>query len=95
MAIIIRDKTQCALCAEILGADDDVVSTSHFIADSADPLWKYSDAGMHRSCFLDWSDRERFVDQINSTVGQTVWRNGTSHRMAADGTINVVRVRSE
>ena len=32
MALIIRGKTSCALCGEVLDKDDDIVATTHFIA---------------------------------------------------------------
>ena len=95
MAIIIDGHTQCPLCDGVLGANDDTVSTTAFIGDSADPLWRFSDAGMHRACFLGWNDRESFVDRFNATVGQVVWGDGSRHRMAADGSINVDRAKDE
>ena len=87
MALILLGKTQCALCSAVLEAGDDLVSTSHFIADPKDPLWRYSDAAMHRRCFLSWPQRAAFVEKFNATVAVHVWGNGMCHRMRPDGTI--------
>ena len=74
-------------------ASDDLVGTTHFIADETDPLSKCSDAAMHRHCFLAWQHRAAFVAKYNATVGQQVWDNGTRQRMEADGTIIFEPVR--
>ena len=73
MALIIYGKTPCALCGTVLVAGDDLVGTMHYIADESDHLSKYSDAGMHRHCFLAWEHRPAFVAKYNATVGQQVW----------------------
>jgi hypothetical protein len=87
MAIIFRGKTGCALCGQVLAELDDIVATSHFIGDPHDPLWPFSDAGMHRACFVAWPMRAQFVERFNRTVGEKVWGNGTRHEMTEDGTI--------
>ncbi|HEV8585879.1 MAG TPA: hypothetical protein VGT02_12995 [Methylomirabilota bacterium] len=89
MALTIWGKSPCALCGVVLEAGDDLVGTPHFIADQADPWWEYSDASMHRRCFLVWEHRQAFVAKYNATIGQRVWGNGTRHRMELDGTIVV------
>jgi hypothetical protein len=94
MALIILGATRCALCELVFGEGDDIVATSHFIADKTDPLWKYSDAGIHRRCFLAWGSRATFVEKFNATWGQEIWGNGTRHRMELDGTIVVEQARS-
>jgi hypothetical protein len=38
MALIIRGNTECALCREVVASDDDIVATSHFIADPHEEL---------------------------------------------------------
>ena len=38
----------------VIGKDDEVVGTTHFIADQTDPLWQYSDAAFHKKCFDAW-----------------------------------------
>ena len=88
MALIIRGSSKCALCERVIEAQDDIVATSHFLG-PGHQLWRYSDAPMHRECFLAWGDRRAFVDSFNSIVGPHVAGNGTRHQMLDDGTISV------
>jgi len=90
MALIIRGKSVCPICGQVLNENDRLVATQHFIADQEDPLWRYSDAGMHYACFQVWPSRELFVAKYNATLGSIVWGNGTRHHMSADGTIESV-----
>lgn len=66
MALILRGKSRCALCDEVLEEGEELFATSAFLSDEAHPLWRYSDAAMHLSCFRDWPDREAFVAEFNS-----------------------------
>ena len=61
MAIIITGKSACALCGQTLLAEQEIVGTPHFIADRKDPLWRFSDAAMHRTCLDAWEHRAEFV----------------------------------
>jgi len=90
MAIIITGKTRCAICDRALEEGEEIVSTSHFIADPQNPLWRFSDAGMHQTCFLHWDQRHEFRQTFNSIVGTYIWGNGTRHLMREDGRIDVV-----
>jgi hypothetical protein len=94
MAIIILGKTECSLCGIVLEEGPDIVATPHFIEDQTDPLWKYSDSGMHRRCFLAWEHRAAFVEKFNAAFGSRVWGNGTRHRMQLDGTIVTASVET-
>ncbi len=87
MALISFGETPCALCQKVIDKDDDLVATSHFITDPADPLCRFSDAGMHRRCFRAWDQREAFIRRFNETVGRRVWGNGRVRRMEPDGRI--------
>ena len=80
MALFFPGQTTCALCDGVLTDRDDCVGTSHFIAEGNHPLWRFSDAVMHRACFLRWDHRVAFIDAFNTL-------NGTGKRMLADGTI--------
>lgn len=91
VALILLGKTECSLCGKVIMAGDDIVATSHFIADRNDPLWRFSDSAMHRSCFLTWDQREAFVVKFNQLVGVVTFGNGTYHRMESDGTIAVLQ----
>ena len=87
MALIIRGKTECPLCREVIAPDDDIVATSHFIADPKDSLWQYSDAAFHRRCFASWERREEFVRRFNEAARPFVFGNGKRHHMQDDGDI--------
>ena len=87
MALIFSGKTKCKLCEDVISADDDIVATSHFIADPKDSLWQYSDGAFHRRCFSTWERREEFVRRYNEVAGPTVFGNGKRHYMQDDGTI--------
>jgi hypothetical protein len=80
MALFAPDITTCALCGEVLAEADDMVGTSHFIGDRDHPLFAYSDALMHRACFLTWEHRVAFVAAYNAEMGR-------DNHMRADGTI--------
>ena len=51
MAIVIRGKTKCALCGTLLRDGDEVISFPAFVANQLDPLWRFSDAAFHSTCF--------------------------------------------
>ena len=91
VALILPGKTECSLCDNVIMDGDDIVATSHFIADRNDPLWRFSDSAMHRSCFLIWDQRGAFVAKFNQLVGGITFGNGTYHRMESDGTIAVLQ----
>ena len=91
VALIFPGKTECSLCGNVIMAGDEIVATSHFIADRNDPLWRFSDSAMHRSCFLTWDQREAFVAKFNERVGPITFGNGTYHHMDSDGTIEVLQ----
>jgi len=68
MTLVFTNKTPCVLCGEVILPGDEIVGTSHFIDDKNDPLWKYSDAAFHKTCFTSWEKRAEFVSKFNSTV---------------------------
>lgn len=84
VAIIIRDSSSCAICGDTIRSEERIVATPAFIEDADDPLWKYSDAGMHSDCFLRWELRDAFIDAFN-TYWSTHYRSMRS--MEPDGTI--------
>ena len=90
MAIIILGLTECSICNNILNKGDDIVSNSHFISDQDDSLWRFSDSGMHKSCFINWEYRLDFIKKYNDIVGNTTAGNGTYRRMEEDGQISVL-----
>lgn len=87
MALILLGKSTCPLCTEILETGQELVATSHFITDSKHPLWIYSDAGMHKKCFLGWKHRTEFITMYNEFYRKYVFGNGTVLFMLDDGEI--------
>ncbi len=86
-------RAQCALCGQAIRPDDDAFVTPDFIADETDPLWRFADAAMHRSCFLLWDRRKAFVTRYNQLARRWVAPDGSRPHMTAEG--EVVNWRSE
>ncbi|MCC7422434.1 MAG: hypothetical protein IT428_19310 [Planctomycetaceae bacterium] len=89
MALIFLGQSCCAICGDVITPVDEIVATSHFIADPTDHLWRFSDAPMHRPCFLAWELRAEFVARFNTTARGLVFANGTYHEMQPEGAILV------
>ncbi len=88
MAIFMIGITRCALCGKVLDVDDSHVGTTHFITDSGHPLYCYSDAIMHRACFLRWEHRAAFVEAYNEWTGTDPWGGGRPPpRMKPNGSL--------
>ena len=51
MAIILRGKTRCPICGQVLEKGQKLVAFSKFISDQADPLAMFDDAALHEDCF--------------------------------------------
>ena len=69
MALFSPGVSRCPLCGGVLHHEDDRVATTHFIGDASDPFYRFSDASMHRACFLKWDRRREFVRKHNSVMG--------------------------
>lgn len=93
MAMIFLGKTKCSICDIIIKDDDEIVATTHFIADPNDPLWRFSDSAMHKSCFLNWQHKRDFIKKYNETIGKIVWVNGRSNKMENDGSISTSKMK--
>lgn len=50
MAILVRGKTECPICGEVIQDGDDVALFPHFVLNEADPLYPLSDAACHMLC---------------------------------------------
>lgn len=81
---------KCPICGDEIDLAGPIVATMHFIDDADDPLWRFSDAGMHYDCFQTWPHRETFVNRYNSTIGRCIWGNGKRHLMHPDGQVESV-----
>jgi len=52
MAIVLLGKSICPICKNILNEGEDVTGFPHFIANTKDPLYIFTDSGVHTNCFL-------------------------------------------
>lgn len=75
----------CALCGEAIRPDDDAFVTPDFIADEADPLWRFADAAVHRPCFLVWDRRRTFIARYNRIARRLVGSDGSYLHLTAEG----------
>lgn len=73
----------------MLDAHDDIVATSSFL-EAEHRLWRYSDAGMHRRCFLAWKLQAEFVSEFNRIVSPLLAGDGTTRRILDDGSLSSV-----
>lgn len=85
MAIIIRGATACSLCEAVLAEGEDIIGSPHFIHDQCHRLWRFSDSGMHRVCFMAWSEAPEFRAAYNDLWNKLVPEH--PREMLSDGTI--------
>jgi len=79
MALFLPGESRCPLCGQVLYLEDLRVATTHFLL-RGQPLHEYSDAVMHRACFLRWEHRAAFIEAYNAHSP------AMGDRMRADGT---------
>jgi hypothetical protein len=75
----------CALCHEAISPAEDVVITPDLLADETDPFYRFSDAAMHRACFVVWDRRKGFIAHFNRVARRLVAPDGTRLRMTSEG----------
>lgn len=75
----------CALCREPLRPDEDAVVTPDFLADDTDPFYPYSDAAMHRACFIVWDRRKAFIAHFNRIAERLTAKDGSRVQMTSEG----------
>jgi hypothetical protein len=80
-------RAHCAICSEVIRPFEEALVTSDFLADEADPLWRFNDAPMHRACFLVWDLRKEFIARYNRAARQLAARDGSYPRMTSEGDI--------
>jgi hypothetical protein len=71
VAILAFGASRCSICGDVLHPGQAIVATTHFIADQADPLWRFSDTGMHAACFAAWEHRDEFAARYYAALGRT------------------------
>jgi hypothetical protein len=84
---IARGEAYCALCGAAIRPDDDALITPDFVADTADPLWRFADAPMHRACFLVWDRRKAFIARYNAVARRLVAPDGSYPQMTSEGVL--------
>jgi hypothetical protein len=77
----------CAICRHAVRPEDDVVITPDFLADDTDPLWRFTDAVIHRPCFLLWDQRKSFVARYNRVARHMMVTDGSYPHMTSEGQI--------
>jgi hypothetical protein len=87
MERIAAGRAHCALCGEVIRRDEDALVTPDFLADDSDPLWRFTDAPMHRACFLVWDRRKAFLARYNRLARHLVASDGSYPRMTSEGEI--------
>ncbi len=75
----------CALCHQALSPDADAVVTPDFLANEADPFFRFSDAAMHRACFAVWDQRKLFIAHFNRVARTFVAEDGAYLQMSGEG----------
>ena len=61
--------------------------TPDFLADDTDPLWRFTDAVIHRACFLVWDRRKQFIARYNRVARQLVADDGSYPHMTSEGEV--------
>ncbi len=72
MALLAWGASRCSICHELLIPGQLIMATTHFIADPADPLCRFSDTGMHAACFVRWEHRDEFAARYQAVMGRTL-----------------------
>jgi hypothetical protein len=80
-------RAHCALCGDAIRPDDDAFVTPDFLADESDPFWRFSDAALHRACFLVWDRRKSFVARYNRMAHRWLAPDGSHPHMTGEGEI--------
>lgn len=77
----------CALCGEAIRPGEPALDTPDFIADEHDPLYRVSDAAVHRACFAVWEGRKRFIARFNRAARALAAEDGSHPHMTAEGDV--------
>lgn len=89
MAMIIRGKSCCTLCDEIINEDDALFSTSGVFIQPESPLSVYCDSGMHWDCYAKWKQREEFAVLYFRHLRNSLSRNGNFCYIHSDDDIYI------
>jgi hypothetical protein len=75
----------CVLCGAAIHPDDDAFVTPDFLADESDPMWRFTDATVHRTCFIVWDRRKMFVARYNRIARRLAAADGTYLHLTSEG----------
>jgi hypothetical protein len=87
MERIATGRAHCVLCREVIRPGEAALITPDFLANEADPFWRFADAAMHHACFVVWDRRKAFVARYNRLARQWVALDGSHPRMTSEGDI--------
>ena len=59
MALVVRGRSKCRLCEEVLHDNDEIVAFSAFMVNELDPIHGFSDSAVHKQCFEEDPRRDR------------------------------------
>jgi hypothetical protein len=65
MALVFLGKSECPICGKVLQPGDQIVALSP-LPDNKHPFWKYFDAGMHKSCYDNWDNKDEANKLLDS-----------------------------
>ncbi|MCA9584494.1 MAG: hypothetical protein KC657_03965 [Myxococcales bacterium] len=68
MVLLIRGKSRCSRCGQVLAKEDEIVGFTHFLG-AEHHLWRYSDSAMHAACFKDWPEKDEF-ERLYAEAGE-------------------------
>ena len=68
MASFRLGEAQCPICGRVVEQLDGIVGGYSFLK-PPDPLARFSNSIMHRSCFVSWDQRLTFIAKFNSMFG--------------------------
>ena len=69
MALIFLGKSTCSICGAVLASGQAIIGCPHVVP-IGDPLRRFSDSGMHESCFEQWEHRERMLELYGGAIGE-------------------------
>lgn len=71
MAIIVMGKSNCFICGQLLGDDDELVVFPAFAVNELDPLYPFSDSGVHKNCLQNHELGNEAVRRRNAFLSNT------------------------
>jgi hypothetical protein len=79
MSILLRGKTRCPICGNVIEEEDEAVLFPHIILNEKDPLYALSDAACHSTCV----NRDALGQAMLAAVDEYYKRTGPGKRGCA------------